>query len=138
MEHKVRHACEIDAAAINNVSKHLGYSELSVTDTQEKLSNLIQSSTDEIYVAEVRDCIVGWLHIFYAHRLASANFYEIGGLVVLPDYRGRGVGRVLVKHAEDLHQGKMRVRCNELRLEAHKFYKSIGFHSTKNQQVFEK
>ncbi len=133
----IRLASESDALEINNVSKHLGYSELTADESLLKLRDLLNTTYNKVYVAELNGCVVGWLHIFYAHRLASDNFYEIGGLVVSPDARGRGVGRDLVKYAQIQNDGKFRVRCNESRKDAHKFYGAVGFIGSKVQRVFQ-
>lgn len=137
MKHVIRLAVEADADAINEVSKFLGYTALSMVEATEKLKNIIRSDFDIVYVAEVEGKIVGWLHLFYAHRLASDDFYEIGGLVVNPSCRGLGIGRDLVSYVLDKHKGKVRVRCNEARVESHLFYEAIGFKSNKVQRVFE-
>jgi len=138
MGHTIRLALASDAAAISVVSKHLGYAELSDSETKEKLSQLILSITDEVYVVESIGRIVAWLHVFHARRLASEDFYEIGGLVVDPNYRKQGIGGALVQFAQSTHNGKIRVRCNETRLDTHKFYEASGFENTKVQRVFEK
>ncbi|MFB9254799.1 GNAT family N-acetyltransferase [Vibrio agarivorans] len=90
-----------------------------------------------MFVAERQGRILGWLHLIYARRLASGNFFEIGGLVVSPENRGYGVGRALVQYAQAKNLGTFRVRCNEKRLDAHKFYESIGFDNSKVQRVFQ-
>ena len=138
MEYTIRPAFEDDAKSINEVSRHLGYPQLSDTEVEDKLLQLIHSTTDEVYLAESKGVVVGWLHLFLARRLASANFYEIGGLVVMPDFRGRGVGRALVNHVAKIHAGTIRVRCNDHRPESHQFYKAIGFRDIKLQRIFEK
>ena len=138
MEHTIRQAVESDAKSINEISRHLGYAKLTDAEATEKLRQLIHSTTDEVYLAESKGVVVGWLHLFLARRLASANFYEIGGLVVTPEFRGRGIGRELVNHVSEIHAGKIRVRCNEQRLESHQFYEAIGFSDTKLQRIFEK
>ena len=138
MQSVIRLATESDAYEINGVSLYLGYSALSDSDVLEKLSELINSESDEVYVAEYLDKVVGWLHLFYACRLASDNFIEIGGLVVIPDFRGQGLAKQLVQTACSKHQGKIRVRCNDTRIESHKFYEQLGFCSIKVQRVFEK
>ncbi|WP_295890685.1 GNAT family N-acetyltransferase [uncultured Vibrio sp.] len=137
MEYIIRFASESDAAGINKVSEHLGYSQLSSTESTTKLQELLNSPQDQVFVAEWQGRIIGWLHLFYARRLASDNFFEIGGLVVSPDSRGYGIGRALVQYAQAENLGKFRVRCNEKRLDAHKFYESIGFDSSKVQRVFQ-
>lgn len=137
MEYIIRSASESDAIGINKVSEHLGYSQLSPTESITKLQELLDSSQDQVFVAEQNGLIIGWLHLFYARRLASDNFFEIGGLVVSPYSRGYGVGRALVQFSQDKNLGKFRVRCNEKRLDAHKFYESIGYSGNKVQRVFQ-
>ncbi len=137
MKHTIRAASESDALGINTVSKGLGYSELSSEEILLKFRGILTSTLDQVYVAEEDDQVIGWLHIFYARRLASEDFFEIGGLVVSHEARGKGVGRDLVRYAQDSNNGKFRVRCNELRLGSHRFYEAIGFSSSKVQRVFE-
>lgn len=134
----VRLAKEKDAKAINDVSYYLGYSILSEGDYSKKLLALISSKEDKVYVAELSGKVVGWLHLFYTRRLASEDFYEIGGLVVNPDFRRQGIGKQLVEKVLNEHQNKIRVRCNEIRMESHKFYEQLGFTNNKTQYVFEK
>lgn len=138
MQSVIRLATESDVYEINGISQYLGFSALSDSDVLEKLSELINSETDEVYVAEYSDKVVGWLHLFYACRLASDNFYEIGGLVVSLDFRGQGIGKQLVQTACSKHQEKIRVRCNDTRVESHKFYERLGFRGNKVQRVFDK
>ncbi|WP_047044126.1 GNAT family N-acetyltransferase [Vibrio mexicanus] len=137
MGYIIRSALESDALGINEVSKHLGYSELSSSDASSKLEELLTSNLDHVFVAELDGQIIAWLHLIYARRLASDNFHEICGLVVSPDFRGRGVGKHLVQYAQDNIDGNLRVRCNELRVESHKFYEAIGFNCSKVQRVFQ-
>lgn len=137
MSHQIRTALESDSTGINEVSKFLGYNELSKDQAHEKLLYLINSPVDNVYVSEVDGLIVGWIHVFYAPKLASESFYEIGGLVVNPEFRGHGIGRNLVQYVIEKFKAKFRVRCNEKRIESHQFYELIGFNSKKVQRVFE-
>ena len=82
---------------------------------------------------------MGWIHLFLARRLASSEFYEIGGLVVSPKVRRQGVGRALVAQAHEFSTANnltLRVRCNARRIAACQFYRELGFHEDKSQQVF--
>ena len=132
-----RLATVADAEGINQVSKYLGYSGISDDEVNDKLHQMCNSTSDKVYVCEVGGLVVGWLHLFYARRLASEDFFEIGGLVVNPDFRGNGIGRALVDYAVATNKGKLRVRCNERRLESHLFYEAVGFEGKKCQRVFE-
>lgn len=127
-----------DAEEINSVSTYLGYQKLSEKQTSEKLLSLLDSEADLIFVAELKGKIIGWVHLFYARRLASNDFYEIGGLVVNPEYRGQGIGKNLVKFATSQVTQEVRVRCNQTRLKSHRFYEQQGFKSIKSQRVFVK
>lgn len=132
----IRAAQASDSQEIALVSEHLGYTSLSPEESHANLIALLDSPVDKVFVAQIGGRIVGWIHVFFARRLASNSFYEIGGLVVLPDTRGQGVGRMLVQHALAHQLGQYRVRCNESRKEAHTFYESIGFKRIKVQHVF--
>lgn len=137
MKYKIRAAVESDSKEINEVSTFLGYSKLSAEQAHNNLNFLINSVADNVYVAEVNGKIVGWIHVFYAAKLASDSFYEIGGLVVNPEFRGQSIGRSLVQYAFDCLKGTFRVRSNQKRTQAHDFYKSLGFKVTKTQCVLE-
>ncbi|QPB83729.1 GNAT family N-acetyltransferase [Pseudoalteromonas rubra] len=132
----IRDALASDSQEIAQVSEHLGYINLSPEESHANLIALLDSPVDKVFVAQLSTRIVGWIHVFFARRLASNSFYEIGGLVVLPDTRGQGVGRMLVKHVLAHQPGQYRVRCNEVRTDAHAFYGSIGFKHSKVQHVF--
>ncbi len=77
MEYIIRSAFESDAVGINEVSEHLGYSQLSSTESTAKLQELLNSTQDQVFVAEWQGRIIGWLQLFYARRLASDNFLKL-------------------------------------------------------------
>jgi GNAT superfamily N-acetyltransferase len=135
--YSIRLASIEDCAGINSVSKYLGYTEVSIDECNDKLQHLLRSETDEIYVAVCKGVIIGWLHLFLARRIASPDFYEIGGLVVNPEFSRLGIGKVLVEHVLNIQTGKFRVRCNEKRRSSHLFYIKMGFIGEKVQRIFE-
>ena len=136
----IRMARRQDSDSINALSLHLGYEIATQLVTEERLQCLIDSSSDDVWVFEDTGIILGWIHVYKAHRLASAAFFEIGGLVVTPEARNKGIGRQLVeftcKQAKNQHIA-LRVRCNAKRQETHAFYEKIGFITTKSQYVFQ-
>jgi len=134
----IRSATLNDSIAINDLSFHLGYGVVDHEIAVKRLQHLLESTNDDVWVYE-KDKLLGWIHVFKAHRVASATFYEIGGLVVDPKYRGVGIGRKLVEFVaeQSKHQHmELRVRCNAMRKEAHLFYEKSGFTDAKTQKVF--
>lgn len=140
MNVSIRKATLADAAAICRLSAQLGY-EATVFETNTRLQALFESKTDSVFVAVADDLVIGWAHGFYATRLESAPFVEIGGLVVETNARGAGIGKKLVQQiiawSAEFAVGKIRVRTNTLRLETHQFYQKIGFTETKEQKIYD-
>jgi GNAT superfamily N-acetyltransferase len=64
------------------------------------------------------------------------------GLVVSESCRRRGVGRSLVKRAEqwaaEIGAETLVVRSNTKRVESHRFYPALGFSLAKTQAVYRK
>lgn len=69
-------------------------------------------------------------------RLATSPFAEIGGLIVNEEFRKRGIGRKLVNHFEEQIKEveNIRVRCNEKRNLAHKFYLTLNYSEKRNKK----
>ncbi len=86
--------------------------------------------------------VQGWVHVYGRHHLESDGAAEIGGLVVASECRGKGVGRALMGAAESWarEHGYERVRLGSsiLRIEAHDFYKRLGYSVVKTQHRFQK
>jgi len=136
-----RVASTVDAEAIARLSGQLGYS---VEDDmlRKRLSALLGSTLDSVYVAETDGSVVGWIHVFASVRLETVAMGEIGGLIVDQEHRGKGVGERLVEEAEGWAQrlglSRIRVRTRATRTEAHRFYAREGYRRTKLQHVLDK
>lgn len=137
----VRAASVGDAEPIGRLSDQLGYS----TDDdmlRKRLSALLGSTLDAVYVAESDGAVVGWIHVFASVKLESVAMGELGGLVVDEENRGRGIGELLLEEAEGWAQrlglSKIRVRTRATRTEAHRFYARQGYRRTKLQHVLDK
>lgn len=140
MELTIRPAETGDADAVSRLSAQLGYS-VSPADSEAWIGALAQSPSDAVYVAVAGNSVIGWMHVFRTLRLESGVFAEIGGLVVDEEFRGKGIGEKLVGQAREWciaqQIGRLRVRSNVKRTDAHRFYLRAGFSSSKAQQVFE-
>ncbi|MCB9069702.1 MAG: GNAT family N-acetyltransferase [Calditrichae bacterium] len=109
---------------------------------KERLTALIHHDEHCVYVAVLDDMVAGWIHGCYLLRVETDRFVEIGGLVVHEAYRNRGIGKELVetviRWAETRQCRRIRVRCNVIRRESHRFYERIGFIENKQQKIFDK
>ncbi|TYA84426.1 GNAT family N-acetyltransferase [Seonamhaeicola marinus] len=141
MEIIIRNAEIIDSESITELSNQLGY-KAENTDIQNRLKEILGHSDNCIYVAIENEKVVGWIHGFYSIRVESDSFVEIGGLVVGEDYRKNGIGKKLVNRVIEWtklkNYEKVRVRCNVIRKESHRFYEKIGFEINKEQKIFDK
>jgi N-acetylglutamate synthase-like GNAT family acetyltransferase len=135
----LRLAKKDDAAAIAGLSEQLGYPTNPV-QIEARLKQVQLLSDHCVYVAEINQEIVGWIHAFHAIRIESEAFVEIAGLVVDASQRKMGIGRSLIHQvglwAQNRQLQTIRVRCNVVREESHRFYEKLGFAEVKSQKIF--
>ena len=142
LEHNpnIRIARKSDAVPLAHLSGGLGYP-TTIQEIENRLNNLFSLSDNAIYIAEI-DFVVGWIHVAVRQTLESNAYVEICGFVIAEKYRNSGIGSLLAAKAEDWAREKgysrVRVRTNILRKEARSFYKKLGYHTSKTQEVFEK
>jgi GNAT superfamily N-acetyltransferase len=139
---EVREAEMRDAPALSDLSSQLGY-EASVREVELRLRAILASPENQVLVACLEDgMVIGWTHVFIAHRIESGRFGELGGFVVAEDSRRRGIGTALLGAAEvwlTTHRiERLRVRSRPGRGEAHAFFQRSGFSVTKDQRIFDK
>ncbi len=138
---KIREARPDDAPQIKSLCCELGYPSTR-DEINYRLVLIQQSRTDAVFVAVENDSVTGWIHISGTLRVESDPFAEIGGLVVSPAHRNKGIGKALVKEAEKWAEEKgykiLRVRSRTSRKDAHRFYEREGYNVKKEQAVFEK
>jgi len=136
----IRKARLTDYRKIAALTEQLGY-----PNDAEKLKGLLAILLDNteyhILVGTVDDKVVGWMQLQRTMSIETGDYVEITGLVVDERVRGQGLGRLLVQEAFKWSKTKgclrLRVRCNILRTESHKFYENMGFKLKKEQKVFD-
>jgi predicted N-acetyltransferase YhbS len=137
----IRIARTSDAETIADLTSQLGY-DLSSSTTAERLSRFISRSDHLFLVAELDQEVVGWIHVVLFDYIESGPFAVIGGLVVDRHQRRHGIGRLLMKHAEEWarQQGSEVVRLwsSASRTVAHRFYERLGYTNVKTQYSFVK
>ena len=100
MDIRVRKIRKKDAEAISLLSDQLGYV-LSFVETVLQIKKLVDSGDNCVLVALHDEKIVGWIYAFKALRLETKTFIEIGGLVIDENYRGKGIGKILVSKIKE-------------------------------------
>ncbi len=136
-------ACDItDAEAIHRLSlEALGY-EYSLEHTAAKLNKLLSDSGNHILVAELDGEAVGYIHAVDYDLLYAPHYKNIMGIAVSPKHRRQGVGKALLAAVEQwaIETGAEAVRlCSgEERIEAHEFYRRLGYVNNKKQLNFSK
>jgi GNAT superfamily N-acetyltransferase len=129
----IRDARKEDAGQIVELIADLGH-EMTVEAVRRRIEALERSDCPQI-VAARDDRLIGLcgLHIMTAiHRPRPVGRITI--LEVVSDLRGQGIGRALVKAAEqrlrDAGCGLIEVTSNERLVEAHGFYQRLGYEHT--------
>lgn len=131
-----------DAAEVCLLTKQLGYKR-SVDEILHWIHALKDRlSTQAAFVATLADEVVGWIEISIEHRLQSAPYALIGGLVVKDGFRNQRIGLRLCERAElwswEAGVAAVRVTSRSTRLDAHRFYLNNGYRLTKVSHIFEK
>ena len=132
-----------DAEAIQRICNiSLGYS-VSIETVMKQIQKLSEDVNHHyIYVYEDEELqkVVGFMHAEVYESLYSYAGLNILGLAVLPEFQGKGIGKELMNHlelkAKDDSVTFIRLNSADYRVEAHKFYESIGYVCDKTQKRF--
>ena len=131
---RLRGATLDDSAAIAALVTQLGYPS-DATGMKGRLEWLLSDPEHAVVVAETSDDIVGMVAAQVGHALEFNGTYgRIIGLVVDSHWRGYGVGRTLMEHIENWCRNRgalsLLLTSGNHRVEAHKFYRAIGYNAT--------
>ena len=134
-----------DAEAVQRLCNiSLGYSvSVEIVMRQiKKLSEDVNHHYIYVYEDEELQTVVGFVHAEVYESLYSYAGLNILGLAVLPEFQGKGIGKELMHHlelkAKDNSVSFVRLNSADYRVEAHKFYESIGYVCDKTQKRFTK
>jgi GNAT superfamily N-acetyltransferase len=131
LEVRVRDARAADSTAVAGLLAQLGYPS-PPANVAGRLTRLAEDASNRVLVAEIDGSVVG-LASAYVRQLIhhDAGFVRIACLIVDEAWRDRGVGKNLVEaievwareHGCDVAE----VTSGHQRLEAHRFYKGLGY-----------
>ncbi|MBD2018602.1 GNAT family N-acetyltransferase [Leptolyngbya sp. FACHB-36] len=118
----------------------LGYA-ASISAVQERLTLLETDPDHVIYVADLPNArVIAWIQVCIVTVLIVGRQAEIYGLIVQEEYRGDGIGRLLLQWGEHWarQQGwdTIAVHSNVIWDQAHRFYEKAGYRRFKTQAVF--
>lgn len=138
----VRQATLEDAECINLLNlDSLGY-DFPLASTVAALEKVLSQFWNKVYVAEIGDLIVGYIHACDYELLYSDSMKNVLGLAVHIEYQGFGVGSKLLEAVENwaAESGCSGVRLNSdaRRVEAHAFYESRGYVLGPEKRLFYK
>ena len=139
MDLHIRSAKMDDCPGITELSNQLGY--LSSLDKVLEILDLVLTHDDhQVFIVEIDNLIVGYIHLVSTMRIGSGPFVEIAALIVHKSYQKKGVGKSLISESEKWTRSKgltdIRIRSNIIREEAHQYFQRKGFQDLKTQHVF--
>ena len=135
----IRRVCAEDADRIALICKEeMGYA-CDPTMVQAHILGL-DACREAVFVAMWQEQVVGFVHVEKYQILYHDTMANILGLAVLKECQGQGTGRKLMEAAEAwaIEQGirEMRLNSGADRVDAHAFYRHIGFTMEKGQKRF--
>ena len=92
-----------------------------------------EEGKDGMFIWELKGKIVGWswLRIYENEFFKEGAYGEINEIYIVPEWRGKGIGKILMKHAEDWFRNKgiktVRVEALATNEKALAFYRKHGF-----------
>ncbi|MCH5192094.1 MAG: GNAT family N-acetyltransferase [Oscillospiraceae bacterium] len=79
----------------------LGY-DYALAKTETKLAKIIFDNSQAVFVADIGEKVVGYIHIANYDVIYAVNYKNILGFAVNNDYKRQGIGTALLSAAEKL------------------------------------
>jgi len=137
----VRTPRDKDFESIARISGQLGYP-CSGDVFKARYDQIMKEPCEALFVAEVSDRVVGWVHVQVRPSLIREKTVEVAALIVDERERGKQVGKLLMEKSESWARSqwvdRIWLRSNVKREGAHRFYERLGYELTKTSHKFEK
>ncbi|MDT2791942.1 GNAT family N-acetyltransferase [Enterococcus lactis] len=138
----LREMCLGDAEALREINaEQLGY-DVPLTVTMRQMKKLLKEPEKNfflVYEDPISKKAAGYVHAESYESIFSDPMFNIMALAVSKHAEKRGIGKALMTGVEEAkRRGISAIRLNsaEYRVEAHRFYEHIGYHSDKMQKRF--
>jgi GNAT superfamily N-acetyltransferase len=129
----IRDAIASDAHAIAHLVTQLGYP-TAVTLMEPRLRRMLTLNHHRIVVAESSGAVIGVASACVDHGVELDTYGRITALAVDENWRGTGVGRLLVEQVErwcrERGADRVTLTSGHHRPESHEFYKALGYEAT--------
>jgi ribosomal protein S18 acetylase RimI-like enzyme len=130
---EIRPCTSDDAVAVSTLLGELGYT-VSVRQATEQVTELRKTGVDPIFLAIADGQAVGLVSLHLCRMLQyTSPIVRVTALVVDRRARRRGVGKLLMEHAERTGSAAgcefVELTSATDRTEAHAFYRNIGYES---------
>lgn len=137
----LRNITIFDAQEIQSISNfELGY-DVNLDIVKKQIRKLTNDNKHNIIIGfenEQTRKIIGFVHAELYESLYMDTGLNILGLAVNSNFQGQGIGKKLMSAIEDYalknNISYIRLNSNVRRIEAHKFYESIGYVCDKTQK----
>ena len=130
---------ENDAEDIAVLNSELGYS-VTAGLVRKQIRRIQEQTRDRVFIARNGEHAAGYIHLTPYELLFDDPLMNVMGLVVLEEYRRRGIASALMKHAERYAKENgysgIRLSSGSARTGAHEFYESLGYVSRKTHRHF--
>lgn len=138
----IRKAVISDSYDIYHINKtSLGY-DYDYEKQKAKIKAVLNDNSQVIFVADIGDKVVGYIHLANYDVIYADNFKNCLGLAVDNDFKRNGIGSELLSRGEEWakEHGAVGIRlCLGMEREkAHKFYLSQGYVENKIQKNLKK
>ena len=128
---EIRPGMSDDAVAVSTLLGELGYT-VSIEQATEQIAELSRTGSDPIFLAVGNGQVLGFLASHLCRMLQYPSpIMRVTALVVDRRARRRGVGKLLMEHAEQMGSAAgcefVELTSAMDRAEAHAFYRGIGY-----------
>lgn len=135
----IRSAGKEDCTDLTNLTNQLGYPS-SPQKTTEIIDLVMNNDNHQVFIAEVGETVVGYVHLVGSLQVDTDPFVEIAALIVHDEFRHQGVGQGLidqtVEWAGRKNQNNIRIRINLIEEKAYSFFEQNGFQKLESQKLF--
>jgi ribosomal protein S18 acetylase RimI-like enzyme len=116
--------------------------QFSAEKVKERIDYILKNTKDIIFVSELKDEVIGYIHGSPYELLFSDSLINVLGFVVKGKYRNNGVGNMLIRYLEgwaiNNRFSGIKLLTHPSRVNAHRFYERHGYIHTKDQKNYMK